>query len=70
MGGIPEGEDYKSFLNPESLVEIDALAEPALLEDNSNLAVQFERNGYYIKDRDSKPGALVFNKATGLKSSF
>ncbi len=70
MGGIPEGEDYKSYLNPESLIEIDALAEPALMEDDSAIAVQFERNGYYIKDRDSKPGALVFNKATGLKSSF
>lgn len=70
MGGIPEGEDYKSYLNPESLVEVDGLAEPALIEDDSNIAVQFERNGYYIKDRDSKPGALVFNKATGLKSSF
>ena len=54
MGGIPEGEDYKSYLNPESLIEIDALAEPALMEDDSAIAVQFERNGYYIKDRDSK----------------
>ncbi len=70
MGGIPEGKDYKEYLNPQSLVEIDALAEPALLEDNSGIAVQFERNGYYIKDRDSKPGAPVFNRTVGLKSSF
>ena len=70
MGGIPEGEDYKNFLNPDSLVECDALAEPALLQDNSGIAVQFERNGYYIKDKDSTEDLLVFNKATGLKSSF
>ena len=70
MGGIPEGKDYKAYLNPESLVVKEALVEPALLEDNSGIAVQFERNGYYIKDADSTPDKLVFNKATGLKSSF
>lgn len=70
MGGIPEGKDYKAYLNPESLVVKEALVEPALLDDNSGIAVQFERNGYYIKDADSTPEKLVFNKATGLKSSF
>ncbi|MBO7763867.1 MAG: glutamine--tRNA ligase/YqeY domain fusion protein [Bacteroidales bacterium] len=70
MGGIPEGKDYKAYLNPESLVVKEALVEPALLEDNSGIAVQFERNGYYIKDADSTSEKLVFNKATGLKSSF
>ena len=70
MGGIPEGKDYKAYLNPESLVVKEALVEPALLEDNSGIAVQFERNGYYIKDADSTPEKLVFNKTTGLKSSF
>jgi glutaminyl-tRNA synthetase len=70
MGGIPEGKDYKSYLNPDSLIVKDALVEPNLLEDNSGIAVQFERNGYYVMDADSKPGHPVFNKATGLKSSF
>ncbi len=70
MGGIPEGKDYKSYLNPDSLIVKEALVEPALLDDNSGIAVQFERNGYYIKDADSTPDKLVFNKATGLKSSF
>lgn len=71
MGGIPEGEDYKSFLNPSSLVVIpQAYAEPALLEDQSGIAVQFERNGYYAVDPDSTPEKFVFNRATGLKSSF
>ena len=70
MSGIPEGKDYKAYLNPDSLREVDALAEPGLLEDASGIAVQFERNGYYIKDKDSAPGLPVFNRATGLKSSF
>ena len=70
MSGIPEGKDYKAYLNPDSLKEVDALAEPGLLEDASGIAVQFERNGYYIKDKDSTPELPVFNRATGLKSSF
>lgn len=71
MGGIPEGQDYKSYLNPESLVVVPrAYAEPALLEDRSGISVQFERNGYYVMDPDSTPELPVFNRATGLKSSF
>lgn len=71
MGGIPEGKDYKDYLNPDSLVVVpQAYAEPALLEDRSGIAVQFERNGYYVPDPDSTPEKPVFNRATGLKSSF
>ena len=70
MGDIPEGEDYKSYLNPESLVLGKALAEPALLEDKSGIAVQFERVGYFYKDPDSTPDHFIFNKTTALKDSF
>ena len=70
MGQIPEGEDYKSYLNPESLVIAKGYAEPALLEDNSGIAVQFERVGYFFKDPDSTPDHYVFNKTTALKDSF
>ncbi len=70
MGGIPEGQDYKSYLNPDSLKVTEALVEPALLEDDGAIAVQFERNGYYKLDSDSTQGHPVFNRATGLKSSF
>ena len=47
-----------------------AYAEPALLEDQSGLAVQFERVGYYVKDKDSTEEHPVFNKTTSLKDSF
>ena len=70
MGQIPEGEDYKNYLNPESLVIGKGYAEPALLEDNSGIAVQFERVGYFYKDPDSTPDHFIFNKTTALKDSF
>ena len=70
MSQVPEDKDYKDFLNPESLVIVKGLAEPALLDDNSGIAVQFERVGYYKKDPDSTPDLAVFNKTTALKDSF
>ena len=70
MSQVPEDKDYKDFLNPESLVLAKGWAEPALLEDNSGIAVQFERVGYCFKDPDSTPEAPVFNKTVSLKDSF
>ena len=70
MSQVPEDKDYKDFLNPESLVMAKGWAEPALLEDASGIAVQFERTGYYIMDKDSTPEHPVFNKTTALKDSY
>ena len=70
MGNIPEDKDYKDFLNPESLVVAEGFAEPALLDDKSGIAVQFERVGYFFPDTDSTPEHPVFNKTTSLKDSF
>ena len=70
MSQVPEDKDYKDFLNPESLVIGRGLAEPALLDDASGVAVQFERTGYYIKDKDSTPEKAVFNKTVSLKDSY
>ncbi len=70
MSQVPEDKDYKDFLNPESLVMGTGYAEPALLEDASGIAVQFERTGYYVKDKDSTPEHVVFNKTTALKDSY
>ena len=70
MSQVPEDKDYKDFLNPESLVLGTGYAEPALLEDQSGIAVQFERDGYFFKDKDSTPEHPVFNRTTVLKDSY
>ena len=70
MNDIPEDMDYKDFLNPDSLTIGKGYAEPALTRDNSGIAVQFERTGYYFKDPDSKPGHAIFNKTVALKDSY
>ena len=70
MDAIPEDKNYKDFLNPESLKVVDGYAEEALLSDESGIAVQFERLGYFVKDSDSTADKFVFNKTTGLKDTF
>ena len=70
MNDIPEDKDYKDYLNPESLKIEKGWAEPALLEDRSGIAVQFERTGYFFKDKDSTADKVVYNKTTSLKDSY
>jgi glutaminyl-tRNA synthetase len=32
--------------------------------------VQFERQGYFVRDPDSTPDHLVFNRTIGLRDTF
>lgn len=70
MDSLPEGKSYIDFLNPESLIVKRGFSEPALAEDKSEIAVQFERNGYFVKDSESTETKLIFNKTVGLKSAW
>jgi glutaminyl-tRNA synthetase len=65
------GENFAADLNPNSLeVLADARVEPALAGLNTNDPVQFERQGYFCRDADSKPGKPVFNRTVGLRDTF
>ena len=44
--------------------------EPALASDNSPAPVQFERLGYFARDKDSAPGKPVFNRTVGLRDTW
>ncbi len=71
LGDVPEGEDYKSYLNPESLVVLKGCKlEPSLAQAQAGSRYQFERNGYFCADSESKPQALVFNRTVSLKDSW
>ncbi len=65
-----EEADFKNFINPNSLEIIHAYIEPVLLKAKPDDHFQFIRNGYFYLDKDSKPGALVFNRTVTLKDSF
>ncbi len=59
-------------VNPDSLkVLTDCYLEPALKDAKAFDSYQFVRQGFFVADyKDSKPGAPVFNRIVGLKSSF
>ncbi len=66
-----EDEDGKNQINPNSLKELDAYAEPALGEAKAGERFQFFRHGYYIADAKLySEENRVFNQIVGLKSSF
>jgi glutaminyl-tRNA synthetase len=63
--------DLMADLNPDSREIVSgAMVEPGLGGDNAAGAVQFERQGYFVRDPDSGPGRLVFNRTIGLRDSW
>ena len=66
-----EAGDFKDYLNPDSLQELPVVyAEPALKQAGLQERYQFIRKGYFVLDRDSANGQLVFNKTVGLKDAW
>jgi glutaminyl-tRNA synthetase len=70
MDAIPEEDDYKDYLNPDSLQTLEALVEPALTALPALTNVQFERTGYFTVDPDATPGRPVFNRTVALKDTW
>ncbi|MBV9983870.1 MAG: glutamine--tRNA ligase, partial [Bradyrhizobium sp.] len=67
----PDAGNFAADLNPQSLEVLkDARVEPSLAESNFDTAVQFERQGYFVRDPDSTADGLVFNRTIGLRDSF
>jgi glutaminyl-tRNA synthetase len=69
---LPDGEDFTSVLNPNSLVVVpNAKIEPSVGSDPVGTRYQFERTGYFMSDPiDSKPGRLVFNRTVTLRDTW
>ncbi len=68
---VEEGTDWKDTINPESLVTLsDALVEPAIRDAEVGVQLQFERQGYFTKDKDSTADKPVFNRTVTLKDTW
>lgn len=66
-----EDENGENVLNPDSLTESVAYAEPSVAEAKPGERFQFFRKGYYIADSKlTADTEKVFNKIVGLKSSW
>jgi glutaminyl-tRNA synthetase len=62
--------DFLEEINPDSITVRNAMVEPAILEQDKSLRMQFERNGYFIADKDSSEDLPVFNRIVALKDSW
>jgi glutaminyl-tRNA synthetase len=69
----PDGNkevDFLEFVNPASLEIVKGYLEPSLKNSQEGDKFQFQRLGYFCVDKDSREGALIFNKTVGLRDTW
>ena len=67
----PDAANFAADLNPQSLeILADARIEPEIAAAASGEVLQFERQGYFVRDPNSTGDRLVFNRTIGLRDSF
>jgi glutaminyl-tRNA synthetase len=65
------GENFTADLNPNSLEVLSgARLEPALLDAKLGEPVQFERQGYFCRDKGFMTEGQVFIRTIGLRDTF
>ncbi len=68
---VAEGKDFLSNLNPDSLqVLSNCYLEPSLAGAKPGTRYQFERQGYFCIDPDTKADKLVFNRTVPLRDAW
>jgi len=72
MTNLDEGEDFRKYINPNSLQVIyPCYVEPSLANAPPESRYQFERLGYFAVDPvDSRKDRLVFNRIVTLKDTW
>ncbi len=62
--------DFLEYINPDSLKVVEGFAEPALKDVEVGEPLQFQRIGYFTKDKDSTAEKMVFNRTVTLKDGY
>ena len=70
LDDLEEGKTFVDYLNPDSLRTVTGYLEPSLGEAAVGERFQFERLGYFCKDKDSSSDKPVFNRTVTLKDSW
>jgi len=66
-----DGGDFTTSLNPKSLeVLTECHVEPSLAGASPGSRYQFERQGYFCVDSDTRPGALISNRTVTLRDTW
>ena len=65
------GDNLDAALNEDSLEVLrNCRLEPSLTDATPGAAIQFERQGYFVLDPDSRADALVFNRTVALRDTW
>ncbi len=68
---VPEDKTWTDFINPDSLTVLTGCKlEPSLADAQVGEPLQFERVGYFVKDRDSTHETPVFNRSVPLRDTW
>ena len=66
-----EGRTYRDHINPDSRRSVQGWVEPAAATASPEDSFQFERQGYFVADRnDHRPDAPVFNRSVTLRDTW
>ncbi|WP_323758179.1 glutamine--tRNA ligase/YqeY domain fusion protein [Roseivirga sp.] len=64
-------DDFLNHINPDSLTVVEnAMLEPSIKDAQAGDIFQFERQGYFVVDRDSTPEKKVFNRTITLRDNW
>lgn len=64
-------DDFLNHINPDSLTVVEnAMLEPSIKDAQVGDIFQFERQGYFVVDRDSTPEKKVFNRTITLRDNW
>ena len=65
------GDGFLDGLNPDSLTVLEGCKlEPSLVDLAPDAPLQFERQGYFVRDPSSTGDLLVYNRSVGLRDSW
>jgi len=66
-----EGKTWKDYINPDSLERLAGCkVEPFIESAKPGDRFQFERKGYFVMDKDSTGGELIFNRTVSLRDEW
>lgn len=61
---------FQDYINPDSLITVNAKLEPSLKNAKTNTSYQFLRKGYFCLDKDSSADKIIFNRTVTLKDNW
>ena len=67
---LQEGDDFKNYINPDSLKTIQSVVEPSVQGAKPGDRFQFLRQGYCCIDPDSSGGNLIFTRTATLRDTW